>query len=487
MNDKILQQSTLTSSNDLSKTKVTKKIIEKMVVALNDHRIADIGEFFANNFNWFGNYGCGTKIGLKEFQKNWQVPFQKAFSQKVCIDEARLFEGEWGAAFGRQEAIHSGTFMGISPTNKKVEIRYMDFWQIKDDKIINNWVMVDFPDVLKQLGVDIFNGEGWEKFDKQNEICTGFSLDQNEIEDFIYRITEEIWENKKVENIRSYYAPDVIVRSPSITTYDCDTVVQATYKTLEQFPDRELIGEDVISFGSIKNTYLSSHRILSTGTHLGDGFYGKATGKKVIYRVIADCLVVDNQIIEEWIIRDEASILKQLGYKVRDFVEQRILDGTFKKNDIKFTKNAFVKKNIMNDCHNIYGKKYKDTFASLVLNKFSKEKKVYERSGQLYWVGGETVSTIEKIHEKWELFLSSFKILKCEISNTISLNQNNMRPRAALRWRLICSHDFNGIYGKPTNKEIEIHGISHSEFGKNGIVREYVLMDEISIWKQILL
>ena len=487
MNNKIIQQSTLTSSNDLSKTKVTKEIIEKMVVALNDHRIADIGEFFANNFNWFGNYGCGTKIGLKEFQENWQVPFQKAFSQKVCVDEARLFEGEWGAAFGRQEAIHSGTFMGISPTNKKVEIRYMDFWQIKDDKIINNWVMVDFPDVLKQLGVDIFKGEGWEKFDKKNGRFTEFSLDQNEIEDFIYRITEEIWENKKVENIRSYYAPDVIVRSPSITTYDCDTVVQATYKTLEQFPDRELIGEDVISFGSIKNTYLSSHRILSTGTHLGDGFYGKATGKKVIYRVIADCLIVDNQIIEEWIIRDEASILKQLGYEVRDFVEQRILDGTFKKNDIKFTKNAFVKKNIMNDCHNIYGQKYKDTFTSLVLNKFSKEKKVYERSAQLYWVGGETVSTIEKIHETWNLFLSSFKILKCEISNTISLNQNNMRPRAALRWRLICSHDFNGIYGKPTNKEIEIHGISHSEFGKNGIVREYVLMDEISIWKQILL
>jgi len=487
MSNKTIQQSTLTSSNDLSKTKVTKEIIEKMVVALNDHRIADIGEFFANNFNWFGNYGCGTKKGLKEFQENWQVPFQKAFSQKVCVDEARLFEGEWGAAFGRQEAIHSGTFMGISPTNKKVEIRYMDFWQIKDDKIINNWVMVDFPDVLKQLGVDIFKGEGWEKFDKKNGRFTEFSLDQNEIEDFIYRITEEIWENKKVENIRSYYAPDVIVRSPSITTYDCDTVVQATYKTLEQFPDRELIGEDVISFGSIKNTYLSSHRILSTGTHLGDGFYGKATGKKVIYRVIADCLVVDNQIIEEWIIRDEASILKQLGYEVRDFVEQRILDGTFKKNDIKFTKNAFIKKNIMNDCHNIYGKKYKDTFASLVLNKFSKEKKVYERSAQLYWVGGETVSTIEKIHETWNLFLSNFKILKCEISNTISLNQNNMRPRAALRWRLICSHDFNGIYGKPTNKEIEIHGISHSEFGKNGIVREYVLMDEISIWKQILL
>ena len=159
----------------------------------------------------------------------------------------------------------------------------MDFWQTKDDKIINNWVMVDFPDVLRQLGIDIFKGEGWEKFDSKKNLINENSLDHNEIEDFIYRITEEIWENKKVENIRNYYSTDVIVRSPSITTYDCDTVVQATYKTLEQFPDRQLIGEDVISFGSIKSMYLSSHRILSTGTHLGDGFYGKATGKKVIY------------------------------------------------------------------------------------------------------------------------------------------------------------------------------------------------------------
>ena len=32
----------------------------------------------------------------------------------------------------------------------------MDFWHVKNNKIINNWVMVDFPDVMKQLGVDVF-------------------------------------------------------------------------------------------------------------------------------------------------------------------------------------------------------------------------------------------------------------------------------------------------------------------------------------------
>ena len=160
-------QAELTKNNDLSKTKKTQEVIESMVDGLNDHRIEDIGEFFSENFRWMGNFGCGTKSGLKEFQDNWQKPFQEAFSNKVCIDEARLFMGEWAAAFGKQEAIHSGEFIGIKPTGKKVEIRYMDFWKVSEGKIKDNWVMVDFPFVMKQLGVDIFNGMGWEKFDNK--------------------------------------------------------------------------------------------------------------------------------------------------------------------------------------------------------------------------------------------------------------------------------------------------------------------------------
>ena len=486
MNKNKIKQANHTLNNDLSNTKRTKRVIEKMVVALNDHRIDDIGEFFSDDFNWFGNFGCGTKIGLKEFQENWQKPFQKAFSEKVCVDEGRVFEGEWGAAFGRQEAVHTGPFMGISPTHKKVNIKYMDFWHVKNDKIVNNWVMVDFPDVMKQLGVDIFDGEGWEKFDNKKNKPHNCFVDQHAIEDFIYRITEEIWENKKVENIRKYYAKDVIVRSPSITTFDCEKVVEATYKTLNQFPDRELIGEDVISCGSIDGTYLSSHRILSTGTHLGEGIYGKPTGKKVIYRVIADCLIKDNKVIEEWIIRDEKSILNQLGIKVDDFVKKKISDGTYKKSDVDLIKNCFTIKNDTPYCESINAKKYKDYFSKIIKDQKSIYR-LYERSAQLYWIGGEVVYTFDMIFEKWKSFLSCFKILKCEISNNILLNQNNMRPRSSMRWRLICKHNKNGIFGLPTHKDIEIFGISHAEFGKNGIIREFILIDEISIWKQILL
>ena len=160
------EQAILSRDTDLSKTDDTRRVIEDMVDGLNDHRIDDIGAFFADSFRWIGNRGCGHKTGLREFQDNWQRPFQAAFSDKVCIDEARLYMGEWAAAFGRQEAVHSGHFMGIAPTGKQVEIRYMDFWKVVDGKIVDNWVMVDFPHVLAQLGVDCFNGEGWEAFDE---------------------------------------------------------------------------------------------------------------------------------------------------------------------------------------------------------------------------------------------------------------------------------------------------------------------------------
>ena len=165
------EQGVLTKDNDLTKTDETLHVIDSMVDGLNDHDIDNMGRFFAESFRWMGNAGCGFKENLKEFQENWQRPFQAAFSNKVCIDEARLTQGEWCAAFGRQEAIHSGPFMGIEPTGKKVIIRYMDFWKVVDGKIVDNYVMVDFPAVMAQLGVDAFSGHGWENKDsKENPL-----------------------------------------------------------------------------------------------------------------------------------------------------------------------------------------------------------------------------------------------------------------------------------------------------------------------------
>ncbi len=125
----------------------------------------DMTPYFTESFVWRGNQGCGTKHGIAEFQRNWQFPLRAAFTDRDYKTEKFLADGDWAACFGHIEATHSGTFMGIAPTGKRVKIPYMDFWRIEDRRIADNPVSVDFASVMQQLGVDVFGGHGWENYD----------------------------------------------------------------------------------------------------------------------------------------------------------------------------------------------------------------------------------------------------------------------------------------------------------------------------------
>jgi predicted ester cyclase len=151
----------LTSDNDLSKTDESMSVVVDMTEALQAGS-NDMAAHFHEDFRWMANQGCGTKKGIPEFRRNWQLPLRAAFSDRQYFEEA----GECVSSFGYIDAIHSGTFMGLAATGKRVKIKYTDFWKVKDGKIADNWVNVDFASVMAQLGVDVFSGEGWEKFDE---------------------------------------------------------------------------------------------------------------------------------------------------------------------------------------------------------------------------------------------------------------------------------------------------------------------------------
>ena len=67
-------------------------------------------------------------------------------------------------------------------------------------------------------------------------------------------------------------------------------------------------------------------------------------------------------------------------------------------------------------------------------------------------------------------------------------NPCNSRATAiAMRWRVRASHDGAGRYGPPTGKPVQIMGISHAELDHHGrVLREWVLIDEIALWMQLL-
>ena len=146
-------------------SKMTLSIVKAMEEALSTNS-NNMEKHFHKDFRWMGNNGCGTKKSLEEFRNNWQLPLRAAFSDRIYNTDKFLVDGEWASCFGLIDAIHSGEFMGIAPTNKRVKIHYTDFWEVKDGLIIDNWVTVDFPSILSQLDVDVFNGQGWEAYDR---------------------------------------------------------------------------------------------------------------------------------------------------------------------------------------------------------------------------------------------------------------------------------------------------------------------------------
>ncbi len=147
-----------------AKSAATMAVIKAMEKGLAANEM-DMTAYFKEDFTWRGNQGSGTKNGVAAFQRNWQFPIRAAFTDRKYITEHYMADGDWASCFGHIDALHSGTFMGIAATGKRVKIPYMDFWRVEDGRIADNPVSVDLAHVLFQLGFDVFDGKGWENYD----------------------------------------------------------------------------------------------------------------------------------------------------------------------------------------------------------------------------------------------------------------------------------------------------------------------------------
>jgi len=317
----------------------------------------------------------------------------------------------------------------------------------------------------------------------------GFDKKYEDFPDFILKITKQIWEGKDVESIAKFYTDDIPVISPFGITYGNKPVIESTYNTLKEFPDRQLLGEDVIWNGDDENGYHSSHRILSKGTHLGEGFYGKPSGKEIYYRVIADCACRDNQVYDEWIVRDQGAMVRQIGYSPEEFAMITIeKEGGFNK-----AKDVLNKLDLKpSNYHpiaiktNSAGEKYSKILNKIFTNEY--DFKDYDRATNIYWPGNKLGHGREDVIELWNSLKNILSEKKFNVEHVGYLDEPNRNPRASIRWSLEGVHSEDSKdYGKKTNSNLTIIGINHAELDSNGVTKEWVLFDEVAIWKQILM
>ena len=155
---------------------------------------------------------------------------------------------------------------------------------------------------------------------------------------------------------------------------------------------------------------LSSHRIYTKATHLGNGAYGVATGKELKYRVIADCHAKDNQIDDEWLIRDQGAIIMQLGLNTKDYARDLIeREGGNDKCIVPFSPNIDIPgpyKGSGND--NEWGQKYASILQNIMKSDFSIIPKAYDRACQLEYPNGQSETSHRSVDEFWMSLRSSF-------------------------------------------------------------------------------
>lgn len=144
----------------------TQALVNKMVQDLSD--LNDSGamgcppEVLAKSWSekmiWYGPGGIGASYTIPRYQLQHQLPFRnnlegKKFNGHIC----RFAEGNFACFFGWPNLTNTpiGGFLGLPGGNIAADMQVVDVYRREDDKLVENWVLIDIPYWLKQQGVDI--------------------------------------------------------------------------------------------------------------------------------------------------------------------------------------------------------------------------------------------------------------------------------------------------------------------------------------------
>ena len=74
----------------------------------------------------------------------------------------------------------------------------------------------------------------------------GFDDQYTDLPDYILKCTAQIWEGRNISALDWHYADNLLVRTPDGISHGMTQAKPTRCPTLSEFPDRQLLGEDVI-------------------------------------------------------------------------------------------------------------------------------------------------------------------------------------------------------------------------------------------------
>ncbi|HBK90384.1 MAG TPA: hypothetical protein DDZ68_01800 [Parvularcula sp.] len=325
----------------------------------------------------------------------------------------------------------------------------------------------------------------------------GFDEEFVDIADYIIRITDRIWHEKKIDLCLRYYSEDSVIHTLTGDIVGAKTVEANTHATLKAFPDRTLDGDNVIWSGDDREGYYSSHLITSRMTNLGASDFGPATGKRVRIRTIADCLCLKNKIIEEWLVRDNAALVLQLGFDLTKTARsQASADRDGSRNLIAALAQW------RDDCGRDAARPISGSalpsperepaaFAEAVFGSIWNGRRVELlpaafdfRVGAHLTAGRDLYGTVE-YREYIEQVVTAIPDLKVRVDHVADIPYLADARDIAVRWSLSGTHQGDGAFGPASGAPIYIMGVTHWRVVNGRIREEWTVFDELAVLRQI--
>ena len=327
---------------------------------------------------------------------------------------------------------------------------------------------------------------------KQN--MRGFESTYQNIIDYIVRITYKIWEDRDVEYIRDTYSDASLVYDDYGLQLGCEKIISDTHHTTGAYSDIKLIADEIVWAGNDEIGYHTSHRTIIRGTNDNESNYGPATNKTIDVVVIANCVALENEIFLEHVLYNNSSMLLQLGHNLEDMVatlassppagwprDAATWDGlrsaanpgtpiSVSSPISGFDVDRFVRDNL----DQLWNRRNYDVLST-----------VYDANLAFQGPTNRAFSGVKPYREFLSSIVSAFPDLELQVDEVYWMGNDKDGYLTSERWSAVGTHSGAGIYGDPTDRSIEIWGITQHEIVDGRIVKEWMLFNELDLMMQI--
>jgi hypothetical protein len=328
---------------------------------------------------------------------------------------------------------------------------------------------------------------------ERRQSMRGYDPQYVDIVDYIVRVTDRIWEDQDVGYIYDTYSPGCRVYDDSGMKYGVERVVSGTIDTINAFPDARHFADEVIWAGNDEQGFATSHRAINVGHHTGPWKWGPPSGNKINLWVIANCVSVQNEMYEEWVLYNQVARLAQCGVPVlpaarrygnelpgvaeRQISEvERLVAGRAPERYPAQDGPGFdVEHALRAVFHDVYNRR-----------DLSAIDRAYARNVRWHGASGREGTGRAEVRAMARNLLATFPDLGIAVDEVYWMGNDAEGYRASVRWSGTGTHRGHGLYGEPTNRRVHLWGISQLYVVGGEIVEDWMLFNEFDVLGQLL-